>query len=134
LKTTARELVERAQAEVRSLGVDELRALLDTDAGLLLVDLREPDEIATAGTIPGALCVPRGLLEFRADPTSPWADAALAQATGCVLFCGIGWRSALAAKALQDMGRTGVSHLAGGFEAWRAAGAPVQPPTPQDMT
>jgi rhodanese-related sulfurtransferase len=133
LKTTAQQLVAQAQAEVRSLSVDGLRARLGTP-GLLLVDLREPGEIAEAGTIPGALAVPRGVLEFRADPTSPWADAALATATECVLFCGIGWRSALAAKTLQDMGRAGVSHLAGGFEAWRAAGAPVQPSTPRNIT
>lgn len=137
MKTTARELVARAQAEVRCLGVEELRAWMGVSGGmpaLLLVDLREPDEIAAQGSIPGALPVPRGLLEFRADPTSPWADPAFAGATEWVLFCGIGWRSALAAKALQDMGHAGVSHLAGGFEAWRAAGAPVQPPPPKDMT
>jgi rhodanese-related sulfurtransferase len=127
---TARELVEAARAEVRCLRVDELRAMLDGGApGLLLVDIREADEIAASGRIPGALHVPRGLLEFRADGSSPWADPAFASAAKCVLYCGIGWRSALAAKALQDMGRAGVAHLEGGFEAWRAAGAPVSPPT-----
>ena len=77
--------------------------------------------------------MPRGLLEFRLDPSSPWVDASLS--TGVqqwVLYCGVGWRSALAAKALQDMGLTGVSHLGGGFQAWLAAGGAVEPCTPKD--
>jgi rhodanese-related sulfurtransferase len=122
---TARELVDAAATQVHTLAVAELRALLGSP-GLLLVDIREADEIAEQGRIPGALHVPRGLLEFRADASSPWAEPALLAASRCVLYCGVGWRSALAAKALQDMGHPAVSHLGGGFEAWRQAGGPVE--------
>ncbi len=122
---TARELVDAASAQVHTLDVPELRALLGSP-GLVVVDIREAEEIAEHGRIPGALHVPRGLLEFRCDASSPWADPALAQTGRCVLYCGIGWRSALAAKALQDMGHPAVSHLGGGFEAWRQAGGPIK--------
>jgi rhodanese-related sulfurtransferase len=122
---SARELVEAALAEVQTLSADQARALHGTP-GVLFVDIRESAELRAGGTIPGALHAPRGLLEFWADPSSQWRQRALVEAPRCVLFCAIGWRSALAAKALQDMGRAGVSHLGGGFEAWRAAGGPVQ--------
>ena len=123
---TARQLVDEALAQVQTIDVAELRARLAA-ARTHLVDIREAEEIAAEGCIPGALHVPRGLLEFRVDPTSPWVDAGLTSSgQEWVLYCGVGWRSALAAKALQDMGLTGVSHLGGGFQAWLAAGGAVQ--------
>ena len=129
---TAHQLVNEALAEVHSLSVDELRARLAAPA-LRLLDIREAEELVLEGTIPGALHVPRGLLEFRIDPASPWVDAQLAAgAQQWVLFCGVGWRSALAAKTLQDMGLAGVSHLGGGFRAWVAAGGPVEPWTQKE--
>ena len=123
---TAHQLVDEALAQVQTIDVAELRARLAA-ARTHLVDIREAEEIAAEGCIPGALHVPRGLLEFRVDPTSPWVDAGLiSSGQDWVLYCGVGWRSALAAKALQDMGLTGVSHLGGGFQAWLAAGGAVQ--------
>ena len=123
---TAHQLVDEALAQVQTIDVAELRARLAA-ARTHLVDIREAAEIAAEGGIPGALHVPRGLLEFRVDPTSPWVDAGLTSSgQDWVLYCGVGWRSALAAKALQDMGLTGVSHLGGGFQAWLAAGGAVQ--------
>ena len=134
---TARQLVDEALAQVQTIDVDELRARLAATGprllGLRVLDIREAEEVATEGSIPGAMHVPRGLLEFRLDPASPWVDAGLT--TGVqewVLYCGVGWRSALAAKALQDMGLTGVSHLGGGFRAWQAAGGAVEPPQAKD--
>lgn len=124
---SARTLVDAALAEVTTLPVDAAQALLGTP-GVRFVDLREAGELAREGTLPGALHVPRGVLEFRADPASEWRQAELVEpGTRLVLFCAIGWRSALAAKALQDMGHPAVCHLGGGFAAWRAAGAPVAP-------
>lgn len=124
---SARTLVDAALAEVTTMPVDAAWALLGTP-GVRFVDLREAAELARDGTLPGALHVPRGVLEFRADPASEWRQAELVEpGTRLVLFCAIGWRSALAAKALQDMGHPAVCHLGGGFEAWRAAGAPVAP-------
>lgn len=139
---TARQLVDEALAQVRTISVHELQARLAArgmrepdmrepdlrEPGMRLLDIREAEEVATEGAICGAVHVPRGLLEFRLDPASPWAEAALS--TGVqewVLYCGVGWRSALAAKALQDMGLAGVSHLGGGFRAWQAAGGAVAP-------
>lgn len=122
---TARQLVEDALDQVTSLSVPQLQQRLGAP-GLKLVDLREPDERLRHGSIPGALHVPRGLLEFKADPASPWADPALAAPGPWVLFCGVGWRSALAALALQEMGFSDVAHLDGGFTAWRDAGGAVE--------
>lgn len=124
---SARSLVDAALAEVTTLPVEAARELLGAP-GVRFVDLREAAERSRGGTLPGALHVPRGLLEFRADPACEWHQPELAEpGTRLVLFCGIGWRSALAAKALQDMGHPAVCHLGGGFEAWRAAGAPIAP-------
>ena len=133
---TARQLVDEALAQVQTIDVAALRTRLAAPGlrglamgfqDMRLLDIREAEEVAAEGSIPGAVHVPRGLLEFRLDPASPWVDASLT--TGVqewVLYCGVGWRSALAAKALQDMGLHGVSHLGGGFQAWLAAGGAVQ--------
>jgi rhodanese-related sulfurtransferase len=123
---SARELVEAALSEVHTL--DAADALALHGAGTVrFVDVREPDELMRHGRIPGALHVPRGVLEFSFDPDSPWHRAECAtDGRPWVLVCGIGWRSALAAKALQDLGLGPVSHLGGGFAAWVAAGGPVQ--------
>lgn len=126
---SARQLVDEARAQVVSLGVGEARALLG-DPQVLFVDLREPAELAQEGRIPGAFHAPRGLLEFWADPQSPWFQPALAPGRRLLLFCAAGWRSALAAQALQAMGREQVCHLDQGFNAWKAAGAPVEPLPP----
>ncbi|MCW5635814.1 MAG: rhodanese-like domain-containing protein [Rubrivivax sp.] len=136
LKKTARQLVEEAMAEVRTLGVDEARAL-HAEGRALFVDLRDVRELEREGVIPGAVHAPRGLLEFWVDPDSPYFHQAFAGAADgrpLVLFCALGWRSALAAKSLQEMGLADVSHVDGGFSAWKAAGAPVAdkaPPRPR---
>ncbi len=77
------------------------------------------------GGIPGAVNVPRGMLEFWIDPASPYHKPLFASGHKFVFFCGGGWRSALAAKVAQDMGLTPVCHVEGGFGAWKSAGAPV---------
>ena len=121
---TSHQLVDQAQAEISTLSVDAARALLG-QPGVQFVDIRESAELRQEGVIPGAFHAPRGLLEFWADPTSEWFQRALAADQQLVLFCAVGWRSALAAKALQDMGREQVCHIGGGFTAWQLAGAPV---------
>lgn len=125
---SARELVDEALAVVRTLGVEEARPLLD-DPLVLFVDIREPSERRAEGLIPGSFHAPRGLLEFWVDPQSPWFQPVFGTGEGrrrCVLYCAAGWRSALAAQALQSMGLHDVSHLGGGFEAWKRAGLPVE--------
>lgn len=124
LKKTARQLVDEAMASVRTLSLAEARTA-HADGRHLLVDLRDVRELEREGVIPGAVHAPRGMLEFWVDPESPYFHKAFADGKPLVLFCAAGWRSALAAKTLQDMGVEGVSHVEGGFSAWKAAGAPV---------
>jgi rhodanese-related sulfurtransferase len=124
---SARMLVDEALTLVRTRSAAEALALHGKD-GVLFVDLREAFELDRAGTIPGALHTPRGVLEFRADPVSEWHQPVFSRpGTRLLLFCAVGWRSALAARALQEMGLPDVSHIGGGFEAWLAAGGPVAP-------
>ncbi|MFT3888940.1 MAG: rhodanese-like domain-containing protein [Arachnia sp.] len=126
LAVTAADLVAEANALVPPLSVSEAAALLDVDA-VLFVDIRESKEQERLGTIPGAYRAPRGMLEFWVDPASPYYRPALDDGRRLVLYCGSAWRSALAAAALQRMGRDDVTHIDGGFSAWQAAGLPVTP-------
>lgn len=111
-------------AQVQTLDLAQAQAA-HASGGCLFVDLRDLRELEREGVIPGAVHVPRGMLEFWVDPESPYFHKAFATEQPLVLFCAAGWRSALAARTLQDMGVEQVSHLEGGFTAWKAAGAPV---------
>ena len=112
-----RALVDEAMAEVTTYSVDQIRARLG-DAQLQIVDIRDIREL-TAGTVVGAYHAPRGMLEFWVDPASPYHKPLFAdESKEFVLFCGAGWRSALATKALQDMGMTNVAHIDGGYTEW----------------
>ncbi len=121
---TAQQLVEEATREIVTLSLDEALALHGREDPLF-VDLREVRELDREGVIPGAFHAPRGLLEFWVDPQSEYFKPVFGQGRRLLLFCAVGWRSALAAKTLQDMGMAGVCHMDGGFNAWKAAGAPV---------
>ncbi|MGH9112408.1 MAG: rhodanese-like domain-containing protein [Acidimicrobiales bacterium] len=123
---TAAQLVAEAKARVENLNVDQVAAELAQE-DVLIVDLREPEELAATGRIPGAVHVPRGMLEFRADPTSTYHTEGFDPARRVIVHCAAGGRSALAAAALQDMGYENVAHLDGGFTAWKEAGQPVEP-------
>ena len=121
-----RALVDEAMAQVTTHSVDQVRQRLD-DPALQLVDIRDARELEREGTLPGAINAPRGMLEFWVDPDSPYYKPVLGdEDKQYVLFCGAGWRSALAAKALQDMGMTYVAHIDGGFTEWAKQGAPVE--------
>ena len=120
-----RALVDEAMAQVTTYNVDQVRQRLD-DPALQLVDIRDARELEREGTVPGVINAPRGMLEFWVDPDSPYYKPVFGDAgKQYVLFCGGGWRSALAAKALQDMGMTNVAHIDGGFTEWAKQGAPV---------
>ena len=122
-------LVAEAESQIVVLSVEEAKkAAAD---GALLVDIRDVRELKREGKIPGAVHAPRGMLEFWVDPDSPYHREVLSAADRLILFCNLGWRSALAAKALQDMGMTNVAHLDGGFDAWKAAGEAVDEPAPK---
>ena len=130
MKKGFRQLLEEANAEIQTLGVTEALAL-HGDKDVLFVDLRDPRELEKDGRIPGAFHCPRGMLEFWIDPESPYHRKAFAEPKRFVFFCAGGWRSALAAKTAQDMGLEKVAHIEGGFGAWRKAGGPVEPVSPQ---
>jgi len=121
------QIVAEAGKEIRALSVEEAKAMLGCD-DVLFVDVRDVRELAESGRIPGARHVPRGLLEFWIDPASPYHKPFFAEDRTFVFYCALDWRSALAAKAAQDMGLAPVAHLAGGLEAWIEAGGPVEPP------
>ncbi len=123
-----RALVDEATAQITTYTVDQVRARIDAgDAALQVVDIRDVRELEREGTVPGALHAPRGMLEFWVDPASPYFKSAFGdESKEFVLFCGAGWRSALATKALQDMGMANVAHIDGGFAEWAKAGAPTE--------
>ncbi|WP_457107651.1 rhodanese-like domain-containing protein [Methylobacterium sp. P5_C11] len=123
--TSAKDLVAQANREVETLSAEEALARLG-QPGTVFVDVREGEELAKTGRIAGAVHVPRGVLEFQADPASPTHRAELGGGKRLVLYCGSGNRSALAAKTLRDMGLTSVAHVAGGFSALEKAGGPVE--------
>jgi rhodanese-related sulfurtransferase len=125
---SSRALVEEATAQITTYTVAQVRErLLASDPYLLVVDIRDPRELERDGTVPGALLAPRGMLEFWVDPESPYFKPVFGDENKeFVLFCGAGWRSALAVKALQDMGMRNVAHFDGGFGAWLKEGAPTE--------
>jgi rhodanese-related sulfurtransferase len=119
------QLVAEAMAEVTTYSVAEVQARLN-DAHVQVVDIRDIREL-NDGTVLGALHAPRGMLEFWVDPASPYHKPIFAdESKEFILFCGAGWRSALAAKALQDMGMTNVAHIDGGWADWVKQGAPTE--------
>ncbi len=125
LNRTAKQLVAEANATVESLSANKAAKLVG-DPAVLFVDVREPPEVANAGLVDGAINVPRGLLEFQADPDSPTHRAELSEGRRIVIYCGSSARSALAAKTLLEMGVENVVHVPGGFSALKAAGARIQ--------
>jgi rhodanese-related sulfurtransferase len=121
---TVQSMLTEAQAAVPSITPEEARKLVGK-ADVLFLDVREPPEVAASGKVPGALAVPRGLVEFRADPASPMHDAAFDRSKTIVAYCASGGRSALVGKTLKDMGYTNVRNL-GGFKGWVDAGGAVE--------
>ena len=124
ITTGCKALVEAAEREIETLSVEAAADLSGRD-DTVFVDLRDPRELEREGRMPGAFHCPRGMLEFWIDPESPYHKPVFAEDKRFVFFCGGGWRSALAAKAAQDMGLKPVAHVAGGFSAWKKAGKPV---------
>ena len=121
---TVQSMLAEAEAAVPRISPAEAKALVGR-ADVLFLDVREPGEVAASGKVPGAVAVPRGLVEFRADPASPMHDAAFDKAKTVVAYCASGGRSALVGKVLKDMGYANVRNL-GGFKGWVDAGGPVE--------
>jgi len=91
----------------------------------VLIDIRDIRELQRDGRIDGAFHAPRGMLEFWADPDSPYHKEIFATKGELVLFCASSWRSALAAKTLQDMVFNNIRDMDGGFAAWKTASLPI---------
>ena len=119
-----RQLVDEANAQVKTYSVGDVRSRLD-DPKIQLVDIRDGRELEREGTVPGCINAPRGMLEFWVDPDSPYHKPIFASGKRFLLYCASGWRSTLAADTLTRMGVPRVSHLDGGFTAWKKAGLPV---------
>lgn len=124
MKKTAAELVAQAKAQIENLDPDAVESEI-ASGEVVLVDLRDAPEL-DAGRIPGSIHVPRGMLEFRADPSTPYHQEPLDPGKRVILHCASGGRSALAAATLKEMGYERVAHLDGGFNAWNAAGKPTE--------
>jgi rhodanese-related sulfurtransferase len=121
--TTVKDMLAKANAAVPRIGAEEAKAL-HAAGKAVFIDLREPNELAASGTVPGALPIPRVLLEFRADPENPERNQAFTRPT-VITFCASGGRAALAGQTLKDLGYTDVRNL-GGFKDWVEAGGEVQ--------
>ena len=120
-----RQLVDEAMAQVRTYSVAQALERM-ADAATQMVDIRDVRELQQ-GTVAGAFHAPRGMLEFWVDPASPYHKPIFAdEGREFILFCGAGWRSALAAKALKDMGMRNVAHIDGGWAEWVKQGAPTE--------
>lgn len=125
-----KDMLAEADALVQSLSVAEMERLRD-DPQVVLVDIRDPRELAREGMIPDAFHAPRGMLEFWIDPESPYHKPRFAEGKTYVFYCASGWRSLLAARLAQDMGLSAQS-LRGGFGEWKRAGLPVAARDPED--
>lgn len=121
---TVQKMLADAEAVVPRITPDEAKGLVGRP-DVVFLDVREPPEVAASGKVPGALAIPRGLVEFRADPASPMHDAQFDTAKTVVAYCASGGRSALVLKTLHDMGYTNVRNL-GGFKGWVEAGGAVE--------
>jgi rhodanese-related sulfurtransferase len=124
MKKSVKSMVDDAMQAITTYSVEEAQELHGRD-DVQFVDLRDVRELEREGVIPGAFHAPRGMLEFWVDPESPYHKPLFAEDKKFVLFCAMGWRSALATKTLQDMGLANVAHIEGGYAAWKQAGAPT---------
>ena len=125
--TTVKEMMAAANAAVPKITPDEARSLMP-QANVLVVDVRDAPEVEKSGKVAGAVHVSRGMLEFRADPESPYHDKNFSKDKTVILYCASGGRSALAGKTLMDLGYTDVRNL-GAFKDWAESGGAIDPPT-----
>jgi rhodanese-related sulfurtransferase len=120
------ELLAQARSRLERLGPEEARAAVEN--GALLIDIRADSQRERDGVVPGARFVPRNVLEWRLDPASDYREPDLARPEAHVIvMCNEGYQSSLAAATLQQLGIERATDLDGGFQAWRAAGLPVEP-------
>lgn len=122
--TGIKQMIEVANAAVPKIAAADAQAMI-AQGDALVVDVRDPQEVAASGKVAGAINVSRGMLEFRADPDSPYHNPAFAKDKTVILYCASGGRSALSGKTLKDMGYGRVYNL-GAFKDWQASGGAVE--------
>ncbi|MEA2409918.1 MAG: hypothetical protein QOC77_479 [Thermoleophilaceae bacterium] len=121
---TVDDLLERARSRLRRVEPAEVEDELAR--GAVLVDIRADSQRAADGLVPGAVFIPRNVLEWRCDPSSPHRDPQVSDPSHrLILMCDEGYQSSLAAATLQELGLPHATDLVGGFQAWRAAGLPT---------
>jgi rhodanese-related sulfurtransferase len=125
MPTSVKEMLSLANASVPKISSAEA-SVMRKNKDVLIVDVRDPGEVEKSGKIKGAVNVSRGMLEFRADPESPYHDPAFRKERPMMLYCASGGRSALAGKTLQDLGYGEVYNL-GGFKELTEAGLETEP-------
>jgi rhodanese-related sulfurtransferase len=123
---SVKSMLEAANAAVPKVTPAQARELMEAP-GALVVDVRDAPEVAQTGKVAGAVHVSRGMLEFRADPDSPYHDKAFDKARPVLVYCASGGRAALAGKTLKDLGYETVFNM-GGFKDWVESGGRVDKP------
>ena len=118
------DLVAESKSVVPDISPEEVKPLMGRQ-DVLIVDVRDDGEVASTGKVQGAVHVSRGMLEFRADETTPYHNEAFSKDKTIILYCASGGRSALGGKALLDLGYEKVRNL-GGFQAWVDAGGATE--------
>ncbi len=124
MPTSVKEMLAAANAAVPKIDREQAAALI-AKGEALVVDVRDAPELQASGKVAGAKHVSRGMLEFKADPASPYHDPDFDPGRTVILYCASGGRSALAAKALKDLGYSDVRNL-GSFKEWAEAGGAVE--------
>jgi len=113
--------VDEEKKGIENLSVEALKKEMEADSDLLLLDIREVQELVDLGTIPGAIHCARGMMEFWASPASPYFRDYFQEDRRTILYCAGGGRSVFATKALLAMGYSNVAHLEAGFTGWKEA-------------
>ena len=122
---SSKELVDEANELIKVMSPDEVKNAYDKGQ-LTLIDVRDIRELWKEGTIKDSIHIPRGMLEFWLDPQSSYyKERKIGDIKNIVLFCALGFRSALSTKALKDMGFDNVANAQGGFDSLKKAGLPV---------
>jgi rhodanese-related sulfurtransferase len=124
MATSVKKMLEAANAAVPKIAPAQAKEMI-AKGNTLVVDVRDGTEVAASGKVAGAVHVSRGMLEFRADPESPYHDKNFAKDKSVVVYCASGGRSALAGKMLKDLGYDQVYNL-GGFKDWAESGGAVE--------
>jgi rhodanese-related sulfurtransferase len=131
MPTSVKQLMEAANAAVPRITSAQAREMMEKGTALV-VDVRDAPEVEKSGKIAGAVHVSRGMLEFRADPETPYHDKSFTKDKKIIVYCASGGRSALAGKVLKDMGYSEVYNL-GGFKDWAESGGKIEKPIEPGM-